>query len=391
MSDPLTICIISDLHCKHGGNQDLHQLQTFLTTDLDLLPVNRHPVEALKKRITEDSITADILLCPGDITDRIDKSGLFAGWRYLNDIKSHLKAKQLFATCGNHDVDSRKSHPNPTPFSIVQQLESQGYPTDNKPYNLKYWAKGYCVIELESSYILNFNSCYTHLNADGASKALIGQELIDEISEDLEALKLSKSKFKIGFLHHHPDHHSNFDLKFKDSDFLENGDKFLAMLEKHGFNIVIHGHKHEPKLRYYNRLPLFASGSFSSMMNIIDISAQNTFHIITLQPGGKKGIVRSWSYGTTKGWNQQEGSYFPIITGFGSTMPVQEIASKCNMIFSSQDQPLISYENVVSQIPEIAYLIPQEQSELELLLVSDFGLSFLPALPNGPKILIKQY
>lgn len=391
MKKTIKVAVISDMHCRHSGGDSLIKSQTYLTTDLDLRPIYRHPVEALKKMIIDQGIVADILLCPGDITDKMDKAGLFSGWQYLQDIQATLKSDTLISTLGNHDVDSRKIHPNPHPFDIIKQLEDKGHPTDNPDANEMYYSKNFCIIEHSNCCVLNINSTYTHVDEKGAETCIITQPMIDRIGEELTRIEKLESKIKLCLLHHHPDHHSNFDLKFKDKDFLENGDRLLELLATFRFQIVVHGHKHEPKLRYFQRLPIFASGSFSSMMNIVDIGAQNTFHLITLVSGSQKGTIESWCYGPTKGWTRDEGTYFPNKTGFGALIDVHELAEQCNNCFESMNESYLSFSQLENSCPDINYLVPLEQRQLSDILYSKYGLKVYPSIFNNPECLIKYY
>lgn len=389
MKDHLDIAVMSDLHCKYGANLTLVQTQTYLTTDLELLPISKHPVEALKKCITDFNLSADLLLCPGDITDKVDKQGLLSGWNFIKEVQQSIGNPKLFATVGNHDIDSRGSHSTGHPFTLLKQLEVKGYPTSDSFANTSYWSNHFCVI-CDSDYcLLLFNSCYSHTDANSAKSCLIDHITIEKINEELSKVSELDMKFKICMLHHHPQHHSNFDLQFSDADFVENGDRLVALLNKFDFNIVIHGHKHEPKLRYDDTIPVFASGSFSSLMNIIDIKADNTFHMIRLERSGL-GTIRSWVYGPTKGWTQSDGTYFPCTTGFGAKKSPREIADDCEALISVNSSGMINYQSLIQSVPDLPYLVPSEQDKL-IELLSAKGLSIYPSIKTNPKLLLKSY
>lgn len=391
MNDLLKIAVMSDLHCKHGGGNSVSDTQTFLTTDLDLKPINRHPIEAIKKTINDEKIEADILVCPGDISDRIDKAGLFTGWKFVQEVGQELGAKKIIATVGNHDVDSRKKYENPHSFDLVKQLSDKGYPTFDTSLNTYYWANDFCVVQDSNIVIVNFNSCCSHTDEKGALNCVIKRDTVDQIEAELSSINDLKGKFKIFLLHHHPIHHSNFDLRFRDSDFVQNGDYLLEVLEKFYFDIVIHGHKHEPKLRVVGKLPVFSSGSFSSMMNIIDIGAQNTFHLITMDNVNKTGTVDTWGYGPVSGWSRKGSTFFPSVTGYGAKRSVEDIADLCDELYNGSHNQFIKFDELSKQIPDIKHLLPIDQIKLNDILLSKYKLKIFPSLYDMEKILIKSH
>jgi predicted phosphodiesterase len=385
MSDKVTIAIISDLHCKYSSGKSQTSVNTYLTSDLMPLPVNRNPVEALKKVIKDQNLKADILLCPGDITDQIDKQGLLSGWKYLEDLKNAFQADHLAATIGNHDVDSRKKLGN-DPFDLVQKL-SPNFPTSVKTSNDHFWSNKFCLLNADKFDLLIFNSSYSHLDEADAQKSKITDTILAEIEQVLQSLK-TNDKLKIAMCHHHPMKHSNMD--YNDDDSLEKGDDFLRLLERFDFKLVVHGHKHDPRLNYSNSLPVLACGSFSSMQNLLDVGAQNTFHFIEMSKSNRRGTIRTWTYGPKTGWTQRLDSYFPSFTGFGARPSMDLLAKTCIDYINTKNEATVPYDELVSIIPDLEYLIPEEQEKLnDLVLVGD--ICFIPKLPNRPERVSKLY
>jgi hypothetical protein len=62
---------------------------------------------ALFALLKHDHLTADLLLSPGDLGDKADPTGIQLGGQTLNRLKDQLEARELVASAGNHDVDSR--------------------------------------------------------------------------------------------------------------------------------------------------------------------------------------------------------------------------------------------------------------------------------------------
>src|SRR4051812_36651506 len=95
------IAVASDLHAVEAGSQD-----SFLIAGAPRRPWKQHPIEALRRLIVEEGITADYLVCPGDFTNQCSLLGFRTGWEAILEIARYLRA-DVIGTLGNHDVDSR--------------------------------------------------------------------------------------------------------------------------------------------------------------------------------------------------------------------------------------------------------------------------------------------
>lgn len=385
MNDKLNIAIVSDLHCKYSNGKNASEVFSYLTSDLFPVPIERNPVESLKRVIDDNSLVADLLLCPGDITDKSDKQGLISGWKYLEDLKIAFNSKILAATVGNHDMDSRKLF-GTDPTDSLRRFSTK-FPTDDNSLNTFFWANHFCLVDSEKCDLLIFNSAYSQLDEKTCNESSISQLILDNIEKSLKTV-YGNGKLKIAMCHHHPIKHSNMD--YKDGDSINKGDDFLKLLEKYDFSLVVHGHKHDPRLNYLNSLPIFCAGSFSSMTNLLDIGAQNTFHFIEIKKN-KRGLIRSWIYGPKDGWTQKSDTYFPCYTGFGVNVKVETLAADCAAWFKKQSQEFISFADLLKEFPDIDYLIPTEQIKLDDFLSEKYSLQFLPKLINRPKALTKMY
>jgi predicted phosphodiesterase len=379
----IKIAVASDLHCLHKGETTASGI-SFLYSNAPKMPVAHHPVYALLELMKNDSaINADVLICPGDIADKADEQGLVSGWEYLKKIQQGLGARHLFSTIGNHDVDSRRTHSAYTSaFQLLETLDDD-YP--NKEKKDFFWSKKFALIELEDFQVLILNTCHNHSSKADANQSIISPETIPLIEEELK--KVSKSKYRFAFCHHHPIKHSNTDIQYKDGDVIDNGDKLVALLDKYDFQIIVHGHKHDPRLKRDNSLTIFAAGSFSSLMNIRELGADNCFHIIELYPFKKQGIIKSWIYAPTRGWEIKSDREFPCMTGFGNEVPVEKLAKECHAFFEEKNEKSIIYSALKARCPDIQFLIPDDQKRLSQILKTDYGLTLVPELPNIPKIL----
>jgi predicted phosphodiesterase len=388
MLKELTIAVISDLHCRVGNGQNQESLNTYLLTDMLEKPVNRHPIAALKHLIETANLSCDILICPGDLADKVELQGIKDGWAFVKQVKEKLSCKTLIGTIGNHDVDSRNKRNLSGPFDYLKQF-SADFPTEDKTLNLEYWTNNYCIYDSDEFIIVNINTCNGHTSELGASSSSISEILVSDVQLQIEQIKNYKLKFKICNLHHHPIKQSNID-NYKDSDVVERGDQLVKTLNELNFDIIIHGHKHDPQLTVYDGLPIFAAGSFSSMTNLRALGAENTFHIIKLKHIGNNrfGIIYTWVYGPKNGWTQKNGTYFPCMVGFGNTESLDVIAKSCFDLYAKENLG-ISYKRLINEIEAINYLDRKQQKDLSAVLKETYGLAFSPEFPDIPDQLNK--
>lgn len=320
----------------------------------------KHPIQSFVKLVkkNESDFKSDILLCPGDITNKIDPQGYITGWSFLEEMKSAIGADGLYATIGNHDVDSRRSNKQSLPFTVAKSIK-ENYPIDDPQALDDFWLNNYCVIEKENFALLIYNSSHSHLNYDDATRAIIDLGVIDKMRERCK--QIGQGKIKIALCHHHPIAQGNLDGF--DSDVIQNGEKFLEMLSQQGFSMLIHGHKHEAKIRKYAGIIVFGAGSFSSLDNLRETESDNVLHVITFD-GLKKGIIKTYTYGVSNGWHIKPSFKFPPITGFGFIGEIDSLALEI-----SQWQPLVDTDNqlfkdLVRAFPDVKFLLPNERDQL---------------------------
>lgn len=354
----LKIAVISDLHCRHSKSDK--ENNTFLFSDNMRSPIRQHPAQAFITKIKEQNITADIVLCPGDITNKTDPQGLITGWSFLEEIKDALSAKHLIASLGNHDVDSRRLFNNYDSFNMPSRLK-ENFPFHNDKARDEFYSKKFCFIELDDTLIFNFNSVHSHTNGEDCLTSIVTDDILENIEERLKVLSKKKFQFKIALTHYHPLKHANMGSLYKDSDVIEKGDSLINILESNDFQIFIHGHKHIPRLAYYNSLPILSSGSFSSLMNLMETGNKNMVHLLTLFSSSKNGLIRTFEFTNGLGWSDNYNSkVLPRITGFGNRRNIEDITESITKYFDSRQLDFIKFDELLLQMPELRFLIPSD-------------------------------
>ena len=374
------------MHCHYSesaSSKDSYLVSNMLRTD-----VNNHPVESIIRTINKENIKVDLTLCPGDFTNKTDPQGFISGWDFTLEINKELDGKEVIATLGNHDVDSYMTFSSYS-LEIAKGIK-KGFPLKNDDDCDKFWSKGCVFIEGDDYRILVINSSHYHYNKEAAMSGKVGDDLINYIEEYLD--KVKDDKICIALAHHHPIDHSR--SKLGEEDKIVNGDGLLEVLGKFKFDLFIHGHKHDPLLRYHNfhttstKIPILSSGSFSAISNLGWTSRRNTFHKIDIKKSGNdlsKGRITTWTFVPKSGWKiMSDDEGFDAYTGFGFDGNLQDLVNK--IVLEVEDESVKYWSEVVKVVPDIEYLTPIEATKLEGLLKIK-GLILSGRLSQNPEII----
>lgn len=388
----LRVAIISDLHC-HPEHKESHMNGTLLFSDKLRAPSKEHPVENLLEIIQQNQVKVDLVMSPGDFTHMSDKQGFFSGWSYVNELARALDATDVIATVGNHDIDSRHDHSKYS-FDIPKKIK-QNFPLKKSDIGL-FWDKGFTFIEDERYQILVINSTHFHTHYEQSNpnspienpavKGKVEAGQIEEIEEYLQKNNAEK-KIKLCLCHHHPIKHGRSNLG--EYDFVENGEDLLDILGKYKYDFFIHGHKHDPFLRYYNTLsgyqmPILSSGSFAATAQIMYASKFNYFHIVELTKEANaqaQGKVETWTFKNKIGWTNDKDEGFYPYSGFGYLGSLPKIVQKIKGIL--QKKSIHRWAEIQKQVPEVQFLTPDQMDTLEGLLGKE-KIRINPNIGVGP-------
>lgn len=386
----MKLAIMSDLHCHHSSCQE-HD--SFLLTDALRHPVNQHPVAALLKMLQESSVTADYLVMLGDLTNKVDIQGLISGWGFIEEIATALKAKDIIVTVGNHDIDIRSTHKMGNPNFIAQKFHPH-FPYTDSDNNRRFWSDGYVILRPrdEVCFVI-INSTHSNVSDIDVKRGSVSDAIIDAIDSEMTSCP---ADLKIMVCHHHPLLHT--DVGWSIDHIMVNGERLVALAEKHKFALFLHGHKHYPRMTKSGGtcglpVPVFAAGSFSAKFkgNLATVT-RNQFHLIEFfRTSPAQGAIRSWEYGIADGWVKTgyRSSRFPELTGFGFQGCVFDLSIKIAELYKTAGQPILPWTDVEANISEVRYLSPVELVSLADSLASSASLQFEPDPPNHPKYIGK--
>jgi hypothetical protein len=367
--DPvIRIAVASDLHAH-----DAHKSSpSHLNVKSPRTPVHQHPIASLQDLIEREKLRATILLSPGDLGHQADVLGISYGWDALAELSKSLGADLFTATVGNHDMDSRYKNNDPDPEHILKNLEPS-FPFGEESLDNKYWARKYAIRDSTHLRLLVLNSSAFHGNqAIEKNHGRVNPLTIDSIRKELDGK--SPKEVNVLLCHHHPQSHS--ELKLGEDDVMKQGQLLLDLIGSgtYGRWLVIHGHKHHPKITYAagaSHSPVvFSAGSLcSTLYPELQSSARNQFYIIEIDANecaarGLVGRIKAWDWSFGIGWIEAStGSGLPSEFGFGTRQDATLLAQLVANVL--QNAPSIGWSELTRQLPELAYLLPQDLRQLE--------------------------
>lgn len=372
----LTLAVVSDLHAYDDPDSPDSRRPSHLCCKSSEAEPGQHPITGLLKLIEDDTLRADMLLIGGDLGDKARPAAIEYAWRKIIELGKALAVTRVAATTGNHDVDSRYKYTKFDAKGMLQRLKPP-FPLIDEPLCDRFWARNYAVIAQPHYRLVVLNSSAFHGAApDELNHGRISEHTLACLKEDLEAGP--SPPVNILLCHHHPQQH--MELQLNDYDVMKNGQLILDLIGsgKLGRWLVIHGHKHHPKITYASggatAPTVFSAGSLSVELYLeLQSRARNQFYIVTLPfdtfgTMGFVGKINAWDWASGKGWvKAQSASGLPWTSGFGCRADVAVLAA--NM--ASTITTFASWEDLIKSYPEVDFLLP---NDLMLLIESIEGL-----------------
>jgi 3',5'-cyclic AMP phosphodiesterase CpdA len=365
----LRVAVLSDLHAYDHLNGETIPPSYLCTTDPEN-QVLHHPFASLLHLIETETLKADILMCCGDMGDKARPAGIMYVWNKLHIVKAKLEANLLAVTAGNHDVDSRFKYTDYDAKGLLQSLDP-AFPLEDASLNNQYWARNFVVLVKEDYRLVILNSSAYHGVKDGEFEhGRISPRTVEALRLELEKIEQKHPRLvNILLCHHHP--HKHGDIEDDDYSVMDGAPKLLQLLESgdYGDWIVIHGHKHHPRICYAaggSSAPvIFSAGSFSATLYPdLSTQARNQFYMIEfpltdLTGLGLTGTFRAWDWSKGKGWlKANERSGLPSHGGFGNRDNVDSIAKSIASFVKSKKEPWVNWEEVDVEFPKLKYLLP---------------------------------
>lgn len=373
----MRIAIVSDLHAFDSSSWEGDSQPSYYDANISA-DRTQCPVEGLKQLIANENLCADLLLCPGDLVDRACRNSLPTVWNEVNGLSSMLGASHVFATAGNHDVDSRYIHSSYDPVEALKDL-APGFPVSDRTLKNQYWSEHFFVFEYDFLRLLVVNSSAYHTNADEVQHGRISSSTLQRIANELKPSR--QDTLNVLLCHHNPHKHS--ELKLGELDEIKGGQLLLDLLQtptQLGW-LVIHGHKHHPKLTYAagnSGSPIvFSAGSLASTLYPeLRGETGNQFYIVDVDASnfatrGLVGTFKSWDWHGGFGWRVADSKKgLPARGGFGHRENPLVLANRMKSKLQSLSDKHLKGERIYKKFPELAFVTPNDLDALVVALES---------------------
>ncbi|MDC0994030.1 metallophosphoesterase [bacterium] len=368
----IKIAVVSDLHAYFKEDCSINSYMRFGTSESE----GKNPLINLIDFIKEEHLKSDILVCPGDICNQADISGFKHAWMRLHELNKALESTHLLPTCGNHDLNSRyivdrgaADDPDPKGGLLSQKPR---FPFDDLINNNQYWAHNFVFIDITDeccALILN-TSAYHGLNdKEELEHGRISKRTIDAIEEDLT--NRTDKRIYILICHHHIVQMTG-QKGTDDDDHVKNGLSLLNRLERITKKtwLVIHGHRHKPRLIYGQTATSCAPIIFgSSSLGAQEQGISNQFHLIELKESKDPnhssivGTIKTWSWTQTTPWSLSSASNvgLPAECGFGFKGQIVNLAEDLYKIIRN---PYIEWKEATAELPSLNFLTPDSKYQL---------------------------
>jgi hypothetical protein len=368
------LAVVTDLHAYGTRDKGKDSVLDFTSTT----PGIDNPLTDLVAEVERRNVHVDALICAGDICNMADYSGLTAAWNHLHKLQAALGAKDLIATCGNHDLDSRyaSKDPDPDPKGGLLSL-TPTFPFDDPQLTNKFWARNFAVVTMSSGVVvvtLN-TSAYHGGQQEEIDFGRVSSRTIKALSSELNLTRDAPGHILV--CHHHPLPLTGWAVGSPDTEFMKNGQPLLdALVSSTGKSwLVIHGHRHVPRLIHgassASALPfILGAGSLGARIP----GVPNQFHLVNIYASGSAdhaslvGTVETWGWTDSGRWDlSAQGSGLPPLCGFGYRGQIgslaEEIATHVNGSFAS-------WSSIAAKIPSVNLLMPEDLKQLESALLT---------------------
>lgn len=359
MTTPIKIAIISDIHIgTHARSADLNPH----TTEPH---VENKFIDEFLTFIDQQKISADYLVISGDISTKCMRQEFLHAEGVIHKIADGLRVKRdrVFFVPGNHDVDwdilnlrrQKNSPEDKTDLRIKQRYDPikdvNFFRSSNSASELNgLFDDPYIACwDLDDVCFIGYNSAWHDEPEQMNHPGLADPQHLEALNDLLERKSLD-GKVKIFITHHHliPQDAPDFNLDFS---VMQNVEGLLDILDKYRFDVVIHGHKHHPRIKHYDhgsnhQMIVIAAGSFSAALGThLDYTA-NMFHLLTVEgrhavDGTIQGKLNNWAYAGGRGWYTKEDIGVNPREPFGyyNSLPVlyKEVVDRIKDAFNTSD------------------------------------------------------
>ena len=379
MNSVVRMAVLSDLHARRLPDRTI--VTTWVRPDQE--PRSDNPLHTLDEYITQRGLTADVLLCPGDLCDQADWSALGYAWKMVKSAARALGASEIIATVGNHDIDSRGTH---RPLHLDDGLRSRAlatFPMRSPARREAFWRSRVTAVRRDGWQVVVLNSSImAYLDNTIRDVGTVDDAALGEIRSAIEG---ETRPVNVLLCHHHPMRWTRLDRT--DNSEMHNGPELVQLLEDHpGQWTMIHGHRHQPHLEYLpggsDATVRLACGSVGAQLSgRLGSHVRNQIHIVEFHVDtaanlslGIAGQVRSHSWRPVTGWSvASDRDGLPAVSGFGFHGSPAPLARRLVTFARNLQLPALERAQMLSVEPALEYLLPADVVKLRNELANTHG------------------
>lgn len=376
----LRIAVISDMHVGTSAR------------GLDLCPHDLEPDQKTGRHedyigLFEDlarspAVTSngkfDMLCITGDISNEGHPDEFTTADLALRKIAASLNIGEnsIFFAPGNHDLNWAVMDLKPTAFWSTQRyapLPQENLSFSRRHADIKHGSLDkepfYVVWETGDAIIVSINSAAYDKPTAKPHNGIVKQRTVEDLDDHFRNKYSGDTRYRICLLHHHLEQYSEPLPDIADFSTAVNAENLIAALGAHHFDLVLHGHKHHPRLKTYqndNKHPYISlcAGSFSAILHPLYYeNISNLFHIVNIEgrdvaTGGIKGRVETWSHSANSWMMTNKVRGLHAIEAFGSNASPIEIEAQIlrAAIRNVQTAKFCTWSQMVSNEPGLGHI-----------------------------------
>lgn len=349
--------------------------------------------------VRSNELEADLLIATGDITDRARPDEMALATEVLAEFAEELTGDptRIVSIPGNHDVDwmpLQGDSDDRTGFRKDQRFA----PARNSGWVLRnsqdrgtgdlFAGDFFCSWTIDGALIVGMNSAsHDGPDVEWFHHGLAPQDSVEQLDRFLSSLEIDESELRIFLVHHHPIQYSSLIPDLPDPSILVNSENLLEVVARHRFDVVAHGHRHEPKFRTQqvddgHHLAVLGCGSFSAMLgNEYAGCLANQFHLMSVdgrEEGRVYGLLRNWAFAKNTGWrpsSQTDGIEHEI--GFGADSDTESLRREIGAFVGAEiaRQNFVTFGAIQDAVASIRYVQRFRRVEILSLVAEDHGLT----------------
>ena len=249
-----------------------------------------------------------LLVLSGDLTHTAHNEEFRSALAFVNELLSRpllgkmVPLSHVFVVPGNHDVIFTQQKPEDRFPPYCKFINELFRPADRISRPFAYPDQADTLSRIHSfpdEYLLvaEINSSYyVEKETADESRGQVDMQAIGSLRRALEdTAEIAKQWIKIAVVHHHPVLLPSFVEPDRDMDAILNARFLLDLLREHGFQLILHGHKHYPQIFSYDPDPawetaktpipqLIVAGGAAGSRTLPDGKERaNTYNVMTIK------------------------------------------------------------------------------------------------------------